>query len=89
MHVSGIKFDVFLCKCTKFSKFCFNPLGAVGLPFKYVNFMIGVYNAYVKGEYEVIVEGNQKEVMVTEGGSIVALHIKFYMFYNCQDNFCF
>lgn len=41
--------------------------GAVGLPFKYVNFMIGVYNAYVKGEYEVIVEGNQKEVTVTEG----------------------
>lgn len=35
--------------------------------------MIGVYNAYVKGEYEVIVEGNQKEVMVTEGGSFVAL----------------
>lgn len=49
--------------------------GAVGLPFKYVNFMIGVYNAYVKGEYEVIVEGNQKEVTVTEGGSIVALSL--------------
>lgn len=37
--------------------------------------MIGVYNAYVKGEYEVIVEGNQKEVTVTEGGSIVALSL--------------
>lgn len=41
--------------------------GAVGLPFRYVNFMIGEYNAYVKGEYEVIVEGNDEEVKVTEG----------------------
>ena len=29
--------------------------------------MIGEYNAYVKGEYEVIVEGNDEEVNVTEG----------------------
>ncbi|XP_061198138.1 malonate--CoA ligase ACSF3, mitochondrial-like [Saccostrea echinata] len=41
--------------------------GAVGLPFKYVSFIIGNYNAYVDGEYEVIAEGNDEEVKVTEG----------------------
>lgn len=64
-----------MCVCVHNVLCCFYHLGAVGLPFKYVNFMIGVYNAYVKGEYEVIVEGNQKEVTVTEGGSIVALSL--------------
>jgi hypothetical protein len=42
-------------------------VGAVGLPFKYVNFRIGNYNAYVDGEYEVIAEGCDGEVKVTEG----------------------
>lgn len=66
---------MYVCVCVHNVLCCFYHSGAVGLPFKYVNFMIGVYNAYVKGEYEVIVEGNQKEVTVTEGGSIVALSL--------------
>lgn len=71
LHLSCV--CVYVCVCVHNVLCCFYHPGAVGLPFKYVNFMIGVYNAYVKGEYEVIVEGNQKEVTVTEGGSVVAL----------------
>lgn len=49
---------VYVCVCVYNVLCCFYYLGVVGLLFKYVNFMIGVYNVYVKGEYEVIVEGN-------------------------------
>lgn len=42
-------------------------VGAVGLPFKYVDFRIGNYNAYVDGEYEVLAEGCDGKVRVTEG----------------------